>query len=842
MLSGRTERRSAPPARASIPSSPATAPARLPGRARGGIVAAAGTQRILHRRGLPAGASRCRPAKDLVPDTMPPPDRHASPPAALAPAPAEQRSTPRGARWLKRAGWGVLAAFVGLQLFGSLSRYVFAPPPEFAAVGLGWRLAVALLESATDLLMPGASLYLGLRYPLERRRWRRRLPRYALTLAGLMALIVVADLTYLHAVGGSRHSLAGVLRLQPLVFAVFAGAGHGVHALLARRRERLAALQLGAQLAEAESQRTLAELRALRASISPRVLFDALGAIGARIPHDAAGANRLLVRLSELLRHVLGVRDAASAPLEDELRALQAVVELQAAALGSAAELEVEAEAAALELPMPRLLLEQLAVASFTALQGGRPARVSVSAALRGRRLRLRFRLDLDLPAASWRAAPLPESDDWRRAGERARTLGAELELEPSAAERIAWTLLLPLAPVVEPASAAAPGPPSELHAPPAAAPAGGVAEGGRWVYLLPLGFFVVFWLALYSPTGMLVSPTVARPRLAAVVLPTAMAGLWSVILLLAFWLTRRAPLWAPWRPGRVTAHLGGALLSGLLTLTMRLLPPAVLGAPSAQPRPWYGRVLAYALIYLILVSLAHAVEYARGAAARERATLQLRARLARAQQARAEAELRALDMELNPHFLFNALHSVSALLYSDAAAAREMLARLERLLQWEMAPAPTPRARLADELELIRLYLAIEQVRFGERLRVVWEVAPEALDAEVPRLVLQPLVENAIKHAAAPRAATCTLWIGARPSGDDLRLEVRDDGPGLSANGRRSAGQGIGLANTRERLAHLFGEAARVELTSLPEGGVRAALTFPLRRAPAEPALPATR
>jgi LytS/YehU family sensor histidine kinase len=184
--------------------------------------------------------------------------------------------------------------------------------------------------------------------------------------------------------------------------------------------------------------------------------------------------------------------------------------------------------------------------------------------------------------------------------------------------------------------------------------------------------------------------------------------------------------------------------------------------------------------------------------------------------------------MQLNPHFLFNTLHSISSLMHKDVEAADRMIMRLSDLLRAALSSADTQEVSLRKELELLQLYLGIEQIRFGDRLSVQMNVADEALDAQVPNLILQPLVENAIRHGIEPRARPGKIELHACRQADALSLAVCDNGKGIPD--AKPAREGVGLSNTRERLRELYGEAHRFELRQGAEGGLRVEMTIPYR------------
>jgi sensor histidine kinase YesM len=194
-----------------------------------------------------------------------------------------------------------------------------------------------------------------------------------------------------------------------------------------------------------------------------------------------------------------------------------------------------------------------------------------------------------------------------------------------------------------------------------------------------------------------------------------------------------------------------------------------------------------------------------------------------------AEAKLEALRLQLNPHFLFNTLNSISSLMYSDVAAADAMMARLSELLRLSLDAGPSQEVPLRQELELLERYIEIQRIRFEDRLRVTVEVEGGVLDARVPAFSLQPLVENAIRHAIAPRPGGGRLDITARRDDGRLRISLADDGPGLPAEGFR---EGVGLSNTRARLREIYGSEHSLELAPRGSGGVLVTLSIPYRAA----------
>jgi sensor histidine kinase YesM len=225
------------------------------------------------------------------------------------------------------------------------------------------------------------------------------------------------------------------------------------------------------------------------------------------------------------------------------------------------------------------------------------------------------------------------------------------------------------------------------------------------------------------------------------------------------------------------------------------------------------------------MVALLHAVHYYRAERARELREVLLTRGLA-------EARLAALRTQLQPHFVFNVLNAVTTLLHSDPMAADRMLTRFAELLR-VILHEETEEHSLEREMALLARYVELMQLRFGDRIEVEWNVHEAALGARVPFLVLQPLVENAFEHGLGDRESGGRVRIGAARTGDTLELVVEDDGEGfddalVSGRGDSGTGSGIGLRNTRDRLAQLYGARAALVFEQPTGGGTRAVVTLP--------------
>jgi LytS/YehU family sensor histidine kinase len=192
-------------------------------------------------------------------------------------------------------------------------------------------------------------------------------------------------------------------------------------------------------------------------------------------------------------------------------------------------------------------------------------------------------------------------------------------------------------------------------------------------------------------------------------------------------------------------------------------------------------------------------------------------------------AQLAMLRYQLNPHFLFNTLNSISTLvLLKQTERANAMLARLSSFLRYTLANEPTAKVTLAQEVETLKLYLEIEKMRFEDRLRPHFRIESDTIGARLPSLLLQPLIENAIKYAVTPAENGADIWIGATREGQAVRIEVADNGDGSGGELAASPSTGVGLANIRDRLSQAYGGAHRFETKQNDKGGFSVILEIP--------------
>ena len=226
-------------------------------------------------------------------------------------------------------------------------------------------------------------------------------------------------------------------------------------------------------------------------------------------------------------------------------------------------------------------------------------------------------------------------------------------------------------------------------------------------------------------------------------------------------------------------------------------------------------------LTYGVIVGATVGLDYYRRYQQGELRASQLAAQLA-------QAQLQTLRMQLHPHFLFNTLNAISTLVHRDPDAADRMIARLSDLLRISLEDIGVQEVPLQKELEFLERYLEIERIRFADRLSVQMEIAPETLSARTPYLILQPLVENAIRHGIAPRSRPGRVTVRAQRVNGMLILQVADDGPGLPQNSAKPFKDGVGIASTRARLGQLYGAAHRFDLKNAEAGGLVVTLAIP--------------
>jgi two-component system, LytTR family, sensor kinase len=290
---------------------------------------------------------------------------------------------------------------------------------------------------------------------------------------------------------------------------------------------------------------------------------------------------------------------------------------------------------------------------------------------------------------------------------------------------------------------------------------------------------------------------------------------------------TWRFPIDRPGWRRRIPAHIGVMIAYSITHTTLLYLSRTIIASAIGAGPYDYGYLPARyvmefgndAVSYLYFITIITVYRYYRTTRQREIRTAQLERGLA-------QAELRNLRLQLQPHFLFNALNTISSTMYDDPRSADRMIGELSQLLRLSLRTSQEQEVPLRDELEVLDCYLGLMRARFGKRLTAHVVTTPETLDARVPSLLLQPLVENAIRHGNASHAARGAIEVTVRRAGSMLDIDIVDDGPG-APNGIDVFGRGVGLSSTRDRLRLLYGKAHRFEAGNR-NGGFAVSITLP--------------
>ena len=362
-----------------------------------------------------------------------------------------------------------------------------------------------------------------------------------------------------------------------------------------------------------------------------------------------------------------------------------------------------------------------------------------------------------------------------------------------------------------------------------------------RWVRLAAIWAIWTFIGIVFTLQGYFTSYRSERPMLftESLYLQMTWSYVWALGTPLVLWAAARLPIErSNWIRSALLHIPISIVLSVVLTALARVVIWLIFGYRMGRPLIFesitnfvVGNFSEGIGIYLLIALMSYAYSYYQRYRKGQVKTLQLEAQLSHAQ-------LQALKMQLHPHFLFNTLHSISALLNKDVELARKMITRLGDFLRLTLENSGSQEVTLQQEMEFLRCYLEIERIRFQNRPVTRIDLDEQTLDAKVPNLILQPIVENAIRHGIAPRSTPGLLEITAKQVGGLLRIQVRDNGPGLPEH-RTSQNQfkkGLGLANTETRLKRLYGADHLFDFSNDPAGGLIVILEIPFHTDDAAP------
>jgi two-component system, LytTR family, sensor kinase len=726
-----------------------------------------------------------------------------------------------------RTAW---AAFGGYWLVHSV---VLATTSYYGRLVLG--RSADLWSSLGSHLLDGSVMALGSLVALaaagvlrlETTRWRRVLALHlALGLAVMAAQAMVLHAFVLLVGSVPQIPLGTRLQVAPtglFIYAAWVGVGYAiVHHKLFRSREL--------QAAEREAHFARTRLHALRSQPHSSYLADALSAFGGVLRKNSADAGRALARLADFLRLSMESAGVDSVSLGEEVALLRAYFEVESSIRDDLVEVEFSIPPDLLEVAVPHPILQRLAEAVIDGRRGRNeaPLRVVVAADRLAGRMRLIVGVTGGSPAVTLnqRLARLePLRSDLER------VWGSDFTLKPltDGVRGFRVALFLPLREVPSWNDAStpsmAPSPVTSISPPPT--PLDPFRSRLTWVLLF--GWWTLIGL-VFSQMYYVNAAWNGNPISVGRALGIGFVDmyLWAAVCVAAFVVARTIPMNSSrWRRG-LALHVGVGLAIVVGRLLLEVLIAANFGV--IRPAPFAAKLLiqgpSHTFAYAFLVAVGYGMEFRRRAREKEISTWHLETQTVNAQ-------LGVLKMQLHPHFLFNALNAIATLVRIDPAEAARTTSLVETLLRRSLARGENHLVSLDEELDLLRTYVSIEQVRQGDHLRVTWKIAPDVRSARVPHLVLQPLVENAIRHGISPLSRPGTLEISARRSGDELILQVRDDGAGFDANHpRQGARQGLGLSNTRGRLRCLYPGTERLVIHSVPGRGTTATVTIPFSAA----------
>jgi LytS/YehU family sensor histidine kinase len=622
-------------------------------------------------------------------------------------------------------------------------------------------------------------------------------------------------------------------------------------ARIARRYRALevARAALGVRLAEARRRRTEAELCALKAELNPHFLGNALASVMALLQADVRAADRALAKVGELLGR-LSRRSAHEITLAEELEGLEPVLEYERLRLSGRLTVEREFASGTADALVPDMILQPLvenAVKYGLAPRGGGTLRIGAQrAGARGETLVISVRdcalCDVPAEIVASHGTGIGLANVRSRLSELYGA-NARLELLPEGERGTVALLTLPWRDETSPAVEQPMGEEDELRTSTTAGSHAQLKQRIRWLAgsAVRIAIVVAIWAAYtnWTSNGLAQSAIERklRPDLFGTGLDAALTAALRVavgVAALEVW-RRMSARMSP--NALLRLHFIVPLGFGVIGILEKVTIITIRAPERMRAMPWshlvfnmINEIKSNYVIYFAVVGIAVAVQALRRTRWSRASRLRLHQRLEEERQRRAAAELRALQAELNPHFVGNALTVVSSLMYTDRAAAFTVLEELGALLRAALSRATTHEVTLREELDTLKSFLAVEHARLGRRLDIHWQVEERALDGQVPHMILQPLLENAVKHGLAPRGQAGRIDVEARRGERELELVVRDDGVGLSpdsaahTNGRK----GVGLANTRARLSELYGPMARLELFSGEAGGTVARVRIP--------------
>lgn len=584
------------------------------------------------------------------------------------------------------------------------------------------------------------------------------------------------------------------------------------------------------QASRVEARILRAQMEALKMQMDPDFLFETLHSITDLMYRDVTAADKMIARLGDFLRLTLDTSGSSQVALRKELEFLKCYLEIQKIRLQNRLQVELEISPETLDAGVPNMLLYSLVEKVVERRE--KDDQLMTPLRVRAERFEQSLRLQI-LDSAE-------TGPDETGLQEQMQKYGADIRLSsdrlPDGTRRT--TVEIPWADSAPEARAEsdwffAPDPEEERGAELEWVRRSELLEpteksSSRWKPFLWSAFAFTILGLFFSVREILTEWFNHNP------IPwmdqVKWFGLWYLWAIAAPYValfTQRFPLEKPRILRNTALHLVNAIVVLACMSACSITYNWFLDPKAGAYWPFFFMQFKFAtfavdnILYWMIVAVCSAAAYYREYRRGEFKYARLRAQLARAQ-------LQALKMQLHPHFLFNTLNSISELMQEETETAEQMLSHLERFLRLTVQNSEAQEVPFETELEFLKCYLEIEHVRFQDRLSVRMDIEPQAMKVPVPNLLLQPIVENAIRHGIAPRSSAGHIDIRAFRTNGMLQVSIQDDGPGIGQESTNSR-KGLGISNTRERLQQLYGRSYRFEMANAPGGGLIVTLEIPV-------------
>ena len=738
--------------------------------------------------------------------------------------------SPKTRTRLVNATWiFIISTLMGLVFFSqgwitAMKEKPFHPKEQLTWAMTGWYL--------WGLLFPLLH-HVSQRFPFDKARWKKNL---------LVHLGIAFSVAFFHAVfqvkfndwlpyvpAEERKSMfngffVGMVMWRMLIYSAVISVSHAIEYYRKFREAELQGTRIEARILRAQ-------MEALKMQLNPDFVFETLRSITDFMHRNLATADKMIARLGDFLRLTLDTSGTSRVPLRKELEFVRCYLEIQKLRLQKNPQVQFQIDPEGLDFQVPNLILHSLIqeamerrqnAQDFDALldvrvqtdpdclkievtdalkDGAIPGRQNLHERLQqvyGSGFRL---LSADFEGGRKTIAEIPQIEE---AQVESDIIDAPEPSEERAAE-LEW-----------------------LHRTNVPEEAPKPERSSLWLtFFVSAGIFTIVGLFFMLRETLVRLVNKEYVDFAEQFTYFGMWYLWAIATPYIIYFSKKFPLERKDLAKNLLLHIAN---SGFVLITMAFVDLCIWYMTKPQTDAFWTFIFKTfrfsdfsvdVLMYWTIVAVAYAARYYREYRRGEIRAHKLRAQLARAQ-------LQALKMQLHPHFLFNTLNSISELMQEDLEIAEKMMSHLERFLLLTIRNSEAQEVPFEMELEFLKCYLEIEHVRFQDRLSVHMDIEPQTMDVQVPNLLLQPIVENAIRHGIANRSSAGHIDIRAVRTDGRLQVRVQDDGPGLPESRPANGRKGLGLSNTRERLQQIYGRRYRFDLENAPEGGLVVTLEIP--------------